>query len=307
MIDFKQNFSASMLLRLIVLTLVVVAAVVANIDFFKDLYFSHQLTSASLATNGGILTLFFLGMLKVVLSLLRYMREESALVKFVTALGGDKNPLKGINPRSLIARRYSVIVAMSERNARINQSALAATQAADESTRTSFAKYVSNILILTGVFGTCVSLSIALTGVTNLLDSAQGSGNMGLVMHGMSTALSTTITAIVSYLFFGYFYLKLNDAQVHVLSTIEEVTSLYLMPKFARDKDSMLHEVAGLVHGLRQAAEAMRVTQQDYAEAGNRLHEMLTSLDLRVNSVTDDVGTIKKLLRDGFRLPAEVE
>jgi tyrosyl-tRNA synthetase len=200
-----------------------------------------------------------------------------------------------------------MIVAMGEKNARVNQSALAATLAADESTRTSFAKYVSNILILTGVFGTCVSLSIALTGVTNLLDSAQGTGNMGMVMHGMSTALSTTITAIVSYLFFGYFYLKLTDAQVHVLSTIEEVTTLYLLPKLARDKDSMLHEVAGLVHGLRQAAEAMRATQQDYAEAGNRLHEMLTSLDLRVNSVTDDVGTIKKLLRDGFRLPAEVE
>jgi len=178
---------------------------------------------------------------------------------------------------------------------------------ADESTRISFAKYVSNILILTGVFGTCAALSIALAGVTNLLDSAQGAGDMGLVMHGMSTALSTTITAIVSYLFFGYFYLKLIDAQVHVVSTIEEVTTLYLLPKLARDKDSMLHEVAGLVHGLRQAAEAMRVTQQDYAEAGNRLHEMLASLDLRVNSVTDDVGTIKKLLRDGFRLPAEVE
>jgi hypothetical protein len=26
-----------------------------------------------------------------------------------------------------------------------------------------------------------------------------------------------------------------------------------------------------------------------------------------VNNVADDVGTIKKLLRDGFRLPAEVE
>jgi len=154
-------------------------------------------------------------MVKVVLSLLRYMREESAIVKFVTALGGDKNPLKGINPRSLIARRYSVIVAMSERNARINQSALAATQAADEGTRTSFAKYVSNFLILTGVFGTCVALSIALTGVTHLLDSVEGAGDMSLVMHGMSTALSTTITAIVSYLFFGYFYLKLIDAQVH--------------------------------------------------------------------------------------------
>jgi hypothetical protein len=307
MIDFKQNFSANMLLRLVVLSLIIFAAVLANIDFFKDLYFSHQLTSASLVTNGGILALFCLGMVKVVLSLLRYMREESALAKFVSALGSDKNPLKGISPRTLIVQRYSMIMAMSERHTPINQSALAATLVADESTRTSFAKYVSNILILTGVFGTCVSLSIALTGVTNLLDSAQGTGNMGMVMHGMSTALSTTITAIVSYLFFGYFYLKLLDAQVHVLSSIEEVTTLYLLPKLVRDKDSMLHEVAGLVHGLRQAAEAMRVTQQDYAEAGNRLHEMLAALDLRVNSVTDDVGTIKKLLRDGFRLPAEVE
>jgi hypothetical protein len=296
-----------MLLRMIVLSLVVLVGILANIDFFKDLYFSHQLTSAGLITNGGILLLFSLGLAKIVLSLLRYMREESALAKFVAALGREKNPLKGISPRSLVAQRYAVIVAMSEKNARINQSALAATLAADESTRTSFAKYVSNILILTGVFGTCVSLSIALAGVTDLLDSAQGSGNMGLVMHGMSTALSTTITAIVSYLFFGYFYLKLNDAQVHVLSSVEEVTTLYLLPTYARDKDSLLHEVAGLVHGLRQAAEAMRATQQDYAAAGNRLHEVLTTLDLRVNSVTDDVGTIKKLLRDGFRLPAKVE
>ena len=307
MIDFKQNFSARMLLRMIVLSLVVLVGILANIEFFKNLYFSHQLTSAGLITNGGILLLFSLGLAKIVLSLLRYMREESALAKFVAALGREKNPLKGISPRSLVAQRYAVIVAMSEKNARINQSALAATLAADESTRTSFAKYVSNILILTGVFGTCVSLSIALAGVTDLLDSAQGSGNMGLVMHGMSTALSTTITAIVSYLFFGYFYLKLNDAQVHVLSSLEEVTTLYLLPTFARDKDSLLHEVAGLVHGLRQAAEAMRATQQDYAAAGNRLHEVLTTLDLRVNSVTDDVGTIKKLLRDGFRLPAKVE
>jgi len=307
MIDFKQNFSANMLLRLVVLSLIVLAGVLANIDFFKDLYFSHRLTSASLVVNGGILTLFSLGMVKVVASLMRYMREESAIAKFVSAIGSDRNPLKGISSRSLIVQRYSQIMAMSERHAPINQSALAATLVADESTRISFAKYVSNILILTGVFGTCVALSIALAGVTNLLDSAQGAGDMGLVMHGMSTALSTTITAIVSYLFFGYFYLKLIDAQVHVVSTIEEVTTLYLLPKLARDKDSMLHEVAGLVHGLRQAAEAMRVTQQDYAEAGNRLHEMLASLDLRVNSVTDDVGTIKKLLRDGFRLPAEVE
>ena len=38
MIDFKQNFSANMLLRLVVLSLIICVGILANIDFFKDLY-----------------------------------------------------------------------------------------------------------------------------------------------------------------------------------------------------------------------------------------------------------------------------
>jgi hypothetical protein len=127
---------------------------------------------------------------------------------------------------------------------------------------------------------------------------------MGLVIHGMSTALSTTITAILCYLFYGYFNLKLGDAQTHLLSGVEEVTTVYLLPKYAHDSESMLQEVSGLIHGLREAAGAMLAIQQEYAQAGSRLNDVTVELGRQMRGTVDSIDGIKQLLRDGFRLPA---
>jgi len=305
MIESRSNFSRRMLIRLIVLGAVAVIILLANYQFISELYLKNQQTPVGLVVNGGILLIFLLGLVKIVTTLSHYMQEEAALARFIRQFSKDPEKLmKGVSPKSVIARRHNTIRKLSEEHARINHSALAATLAADENTRISFTRYVSNILILTGVFGTIVSLSVALVGASNLLDTAQDSGSMGLVIHGMSTALSTTITAILCYLFYGYFYLKLSDAQTHFLSGVEEVTSVYLLPEYAHDSDSMLHEVTGLIHGLREAAKGMRDIQQEYAEAGNRLHVIAADLGEQMNGMTRSVDGIKVLLREGFRLPA---
>ena len=305
MIESRSNFSRRMLIRLIVLGTIVGIILLANYQFISELYLKNQQTPVGLVVNGGILLVFFLGLVKIVTTLSWYMQEEAALARFVRQFSSDPEKLmKGVSPKSVIARRHNTIRKLSEENARINHSALAATLQADEHTRISFTRYVSNILILTGVFGTIVSLSVALMGTSNLLDSAQDSGSMGLVIHGMSTALSTTITAILCYLFYGYFYLKLSDAQTHFLGGVEEVTAVYLLPEYSHDSESMLHEVAGLIHGLREAAKGMRDIQQDYAEAGNRLHVIAADLGEQMNGMTRSVDSIKELLREGFRLPA---
>jgi hypothetical protein len=304
MIDTRHNHSGRMLIRLIILGTLAVLILLANIDFLRGLYLEHQLTPAGLIINGGIVLVFLLGLLKIVLSLIHYMGEEGDLARFISNLQkAQKNPLKGVGAQSIIARRFDTIVSLSERNARINQSALAATLVADEGTRISFARYVSNILILTGVFGTIVSLSIALVGASDLLSSSQETADMGLVIHGMSTALSTTITAILCYLFYGYFHLKLGDAQAHLLSGVEEVTSVYLVPMYAHDKDTMLHEVTGLVHALRQTAEVMKAVQLDYAEAGVRLQDTFKAMSEQLQATLQDVAGVKRILREGFRLP----
>ena len=305
MIESRSNFSRRMLIRLIVLGTIVGVILLANYQFINELYLKNQQTPVGLIVNGGILLVFFLGLVKIVTTLSWYMQEEAALARFVRQFNSDPEKLmKGVSPKSVIARRHNTIRKLSEEHARISHSALAATLQADEHTRISFTRYVSNILILTGVFGTIVSLSVALMGTSNLLDSAQDSGSMGLVIHGMSTALSTTITAILCYLFYGYFYLKLSDAQTHFLSGVEEVTAVYLLPEYSHDSESMRHEVAGLIHGLREAAKGMRDIQQEYAEAGNRLHVIAADLGEQMNGMTRSVDGIKELLRKGFRLSA---
>ena len=305
MLDTRPNFSRRVLLRLLVLGVLVLLIVAANLGLLNQLYLENQKTPVGLIINGSILLVFLLGLAKVIAALLYYTREEAALARFVRQFReGSEKVLRGIGHKTVIARRYETIRGLSEDYARINHSALAATLQADESTRTSFAKYVSNILILTGVFGTIVSLSVALVGASNLLDAAQETGDMGLVIHGMSTALSTTITAILCYLFYGYFYIKLIDAQTHFLSGVEEATAVYLLPRHARDSETMLHQVAGLVHALREAAEGMRNIQQDYAEAGARLHTVAARVEERMHGTSGNIEDIKTLLRDGFRLPA---
>ncbi|MGB5179282.1 MAG: MotA/TolQ/ExbB proton channel family protein [Gammaproteobacteria bacterium] len=306
MIETRRNFSRNMLFRLVFFGVIAVVIVLANYGYVNDLYLKNQLTPVGIIINGGIMLAFLLGLIKIISSLWYYMNEESALARFVRQFSGEDAArlLKGVNPKSIIARRYNIIRTLSERHAHINHSALASTLLADESTRTSFARYIGNILILTGVFGTIVSLSVALVGASSLLDTAQDTGSMGLVIHGMSTALSTTITAILCYLFYGYFNLKLGDAQTHLLSGVEEVTSVYLLPKYSRDSESMLQEVSGLIHGLREAAGAMLAIQQEYAQAGSRLNEVAVEFGQQMRSNTENIDSIKQLLRDGFRLPA---
>ena len=211
-------------------------------------------------------------------------------------------PTERISKNSLIYNRYTSVLEISKHNVAVNHSALASTLVATESTRLSLARFISNILILTGVFGTIISLSIALLGASDIIDSADGISGMSIVIHGMSTALSTTATAIVCYLFFGYFYMKLTDVQTELLSGIEQATTLYIMPRFTYQTDSMLHEIGNLVKSLHEAANVMTQTQIDFSEAGRNLNAISSTYADRLTRLSNDIEEIKSLLRHGFRL-----
>jgi hypothetical protein len=304
MIQFRASYSRSILLQLILLSILLLFIILINLDFVTEIYFKNQQTRVGYVVNGSILVLFAVGLFRIIALLLRYSLEESALAKFLRNVEDEEvRPTEKVSKNSLIARRYKSVVEISKHNVAVNHSALASTLLATESTRMSLPRFISNILILTGVFGTIVSLSVALLGASNIIDSADGLGNMGMVIHGMSTALSTTTTAIVCYLFFGYFYLKVTDVQTQLLSGIEQATALYIMPRFTYQTDSMLHEVGNLVRALREAAEKMGQVEVDFAEAGRDMNNMLGAYADSMGNLDENIKEIKGLLRSGFRLP----
>jgi len=303
MVQYKANYSRSVLFQFLMLSVLVGFLLLINHEFLINFYIKNQATNTGYIVNGSILGLFLLGMFRIIALLLRYSREENALSRFIHNVENEELlPTENLNKKSLIYHRYTSVLEISKHNVAVNHSALASTLVATESTRLGLPRFISNILILTGVFGTIISLSIALLGASDIIDSADGISGMSIVIHGMSTALSTTSTAIVCYLFFGYFYMKLTDVQTELLSGIEQATTLYIMPRFTYQTDSMLHEVGNLVKALHEAANVMASTQATFTEAGRNLSALTGNNAESLLRLSADIEEIKSLLRDGFRL-----
>jgi hypothetical protein len=302
---------------MLVLGAIVAGLLYWKLDFINDIYFRDQLTPTGLIINGAIVGLFVLGLLRIIGILLSYSLEERALIQFMRNLRDKVDPIYEISENRMIARRYRNLEVLSNANTPINHNALATTLVASESTRNSLPKFINNTLILTGVFGTIVSLSIALIGASDLLASAVNVNGMGLIIHGMSTALSTTITAIVCYIYFGYFYMKLTDVQTNLISGIEQVTATHLMPRFQIQTESVLFEFSGLIRSLQSLISKMEASQSSFQNLANEMQNSQSNIesleqcisnavnkvyDDRIQPVTQEMEDIKKLLRDGFRL-----
>jgi len=279
--------------------------VALNLDLIYPFYFENQLTNTGVVINSAILALFIIGLGNVFYHLLRYRREENAIAGFVSNVESIRPDLmEGLPANSIVVKRQLAMQSIQRANGEINHSALAAMLNADEATHFGLIRFINNILILTGVFGTIVSLSIALLGASDLIDSADASlGGMGLVIHGMSTALSTTITAIVSYIIFGYFYARLNDVQTHCLSGIEQLTSIYLLPRYVKSSDDIVHKMSDLIKSVIYATDKLKQTQDTYQEAATTLQQTINTNQQQVDQLVDEIHGIKQILRDGFRLP----
>jgi hypothetical protein len=302
-LDLRTGYSNNILIRIVVVGLVIAGAIFWQLDLINEIYFRNQLEGIGPFINGAILALFAAGIFKLILILFRYAGEEAALSRFIKNVKNNAlDPIKRVPMNSIISRRYILMQGMYEQRVVINHSALASMLLANESTRTSLAKFINNILILAGVFGTIVSLSIALLGASNILDASAGTGGMSQVLSGMSTALSTTITAIVCYLYFGYFFLKISDVQTNLINNVEQVTAALLIPKFSVKADTVMQDVATLARKMQKLVSTLEEAQARYSASGQKLLDAVSSYGIRGQNISNDISIIKELLRSGFRL-----
>lgn len=298
----NQRYARKILTQFLVLAAAIIVVVIWQQDFLHAVYAENQVTQVGLFINGGIGLLFFAGIYQIVREFRRLESEETALNQTLSNLENKRAALEGVRAESLIANRYETLVDLHQQHAVINHSALAATVVALESSRVSFPKFVHNVLILTGVFGTVVSLSIALLGASDVIVSTTETGGLGMIIHGMSTALSTTMTAIFAYLFFGYFYLRLMDAQTHVVSSLESSTTRILLPMFQIEPEKAAEQLSQIVKTAAALVERLDQSQASYAEVAADLRNLFVSYRDEMQRNSDGLTKMTKVLREGFRL-----
>ena len=298
----NQRYARKILIQFLVLAVTIIFVAIWQQDFLHAVYAENQVTQVGLFINGGIGLLFFAGIYQIVREFKRLESEETALNQTLSNLENKSAALDGVSAESLIANRYETLVDLHQQHAVINHSALAATVVALESSRVSFPKFVHNVLILTGVFGTVVSLSIALLGASDVIVSTTETGGLGMIIHGMSTALSTTMTAIFAYLFFGYFYLRLMDAQTHMVSSLESSTTRILLPMFQIEPEKAAEQLSQIVKTAAALVERLDQSQASYAEVAADLRNLFVSYRDEMQRNSDGLTKMTKVLREGFRL-----
>lgn len=296
----------------------------------ENIYFTDHPNPVGLIVNGLIVLIWAVSMLLVLRRLVHYHIEERLLRSFTQQIGVQEDDSIDPPQNSLIGRRYAALLALRDHTRAADQNALAAALVAAESARNGFLRFVYNVLILTGVLGTIIALSIALLGVSDLFDLNNQAQGLNSVLFGMSTALSTTMTAIIAYLLFGYFYIRLQDLQSYLLAQLEELTATVLIPKLGLDEKAEMRDYAATSAALRRLIDHTSSTQADYAEVATKLQETFDEIrnqtsqaneryaDLleRLTALTeqqhahqtalsDQTTAIARLLREGFRLNSD--
>ena len=305
----RNNQSTRVLFQMGVVLFIVIAIAIWQWDYLIDLYIHNQITYVGWIINGAILALFLLGLGRMVHLFVIYSEEEKALDLFVEATRAeDLDSLdERLPPDSIIGQRYATVLNFFSSRTEINHNALAATLLARETSKTSFIKFVNNILILAGVFGTIVSLTVALIGASTAISATDSLRGIDVVIHGMSTALSTTMTAILAYFLFGYFYLKLMDTQSYVLGWVEHETATQLIPRYQAATRSPEQALAEMLTGTVETIDKFNNFINQIQALGESQSQMLDNFEQLNDQNMRMLSDIRGILRAGFRLRGEIE
>ena len=287
----------------LILTLIAVTIIALfNLSWLKKIYFYQMKTKVGIVINGLILVIFIIGIVKIIGEILKYMKEERQIEKFLLNCKNKiSDKLMGIDKNSFIALRYNLVKELKERGIVPEINILSTFFLTPENSKKILLDYINNILILTGVFGTVVSLIISLIGASGFIKMTDEK-SMALIIHGMSTALNTTFTAIICYFIFHYFYSKVLQIQEMLALEIEKITYFEILPEFAPTEEKIKFEIKDTLKELKDVANKFLETEEGLKEYATKFSKLI-SLNYEIyKKISEELKTLQNILKEGFRL-----
>lgn len=303
------HFRPSGLVALLQNTLALIGLTVAIYffqDFLVEFYSGKRTTSAGTTINLVIVSIFLVGTVLIFLNIFKSLREEKNICQFFSSFSKDgRDPLYGIQDKSLIAEQYHFLKNKYDKHERIEADDLSSLLARKLAAQLVMPNYIANILILLGMLGTIVSLAIALLGASTIIENIDQVDDLGAILDGMSTALSTTMTGITSYIFLRFFISRQSVVQNNLEYMMDRITLLYLVPQWEQSPEKINFTVGQLIEKLHKV---VATTEEQQTELGIWYKKLGLLIERNIKpdeDLTREMALINRNLREGFRLDLE--
>jgi hypothetical protein len=288
-------------------------------DKFEHFFFG---TPSSIAFNTLIFILFLLGMVIVTFGWLRIRLESGRLAKarriFQEAISGrdkelfDRLQQAAIPPKSRVMRAIDVVQDVKQRQG--NVETLADALRTQYLPRGAWSRYIASILIIFGLMGTIIGLSMAIVNLRGILISMGGGVSTSAFqeiireilgsLDFMETAFSTTLCGFAFYLILSFVDHAYQNVRERFSDNFESFVSNLLIPHFTPEQGvDDLAELAAIMKtstasltqttdNLGDLLEVVQGNQEVYSEIANNMRDSVHGVH---NQQQDLAGYYKRI------------
>ncbi len=244
-----------------------------------------------------ISSLFLVATIMLISLLLKLQRESSALDRVEEAAILSKENLEEIKsslPESWIKDRINKVASLAMLNAEIKEQQM--SKIVEERYRVSgnMIRYIANSMIFVGLLGTFLGIIQSAQGFESALKASPTGApsasynDISAIIGGLDKALGTSIVGVISSLILGFMLLSVKNMQHHLITRLEEVSMLRILPYYRKEQSFSMHEA------ITDSIE--RILPQTMKNATERLQEAAGLLKDSTERLYNSQGNVMDLV-----------
>lgn len=254
-----------------------------------------------------ILVLFGLAFIALIINVCKVIREKQALKKAKSKFKESVNTQQLIGavvetmmealPQSIVKRRINTLYCVRQIHS-ISTDLLERMDILEEDKRYSLIRFVTNILLILGLLGTVVGLSISVENIVpaikeaqNLADVTTLANALSQTMGGLHTAFYTTLAGLACTFILLMFVYLAQRYENYFLSDLEHFTVYDLMPRILISSETEANTLY---------LEAIEKSANDIASASEVLDKSREGIESIVSGLVRATNTTADRMVDFF-------
>ncbi len=259
-----------------------------------------------------ISSLFVVATIMLIALLSQLQRESTALDKVETSVIVSKENLEEVKnslPESWVKDRINKVASLAMLHAEIKEQQMSKIVEERYKVSGNMIRFIANSMIFVGLLGTFLGIIQSAQGFESALKGSPTGGpsasynDISAIIGGLDKALGTSIVGVIASLILGFMLLSVRNFQHHLISRLEEVSMLRILPYYRKEQSFSMQEaitesvekilpetVRRATESLKEAAELLKdSTARLYNSQGNVLN-LVTNLQSAVQNLDNNAS-----------------